>query len=456
MFVLRAGRQTSHHAFQRRAYTAVDTDKEGKRVASVVTPPWSRRFHLEDEDEEDTVSSARRTVAIRATKRLAGGMVDAFAVIRGVERKFGRIREYRFIRDGEVTSDYQTLCWAAFQSEDSMNFIPVDGITINVPAATQDPTIPEGGPGLAHLQGLFDAKDVDSSSPPTYSAEGPSTQPRLIELTVKRAASDLRFNGDSTPLNITKGRRVAIGHNFYEWGGFYPLKPLYTSSPFTSPSDEPPPTPDHEQMRIALNKWSQILERPDPSFAQMEAVAKAEVQADTQEGMTVDSEPPSDSSTSIKLSQRSRRKTRREVDSWVPISTPQPTNSAPPPPGAMTLKRRTMPKTLQPSTPKVSRKERLLEQARSQAREQVLHQVALRAREAESADLENLNPETLKESVEVLLKESQVDGESPGDATDGSESEVVPVMPKAGDKPLSESQTSPGKEKLWNLVGKWF
>jgi hypothetical protein len=322
---------------------------------------------------------------------------------------------------------------------------------MNVPAATQDPTIPDGGPGLKHLQGLFDAKDVDSSSPSTYSAEGLSTQPRMIELHVQRAVNDLRFKGDSSPLNITKGRRIAIGHSFYEWGGFYPLKPLYTSSPFASSSEEPAPTPDHEQMRIALNKWSQILERPDPSFAQMGAAATAGVQADTQKDILVDSETPSDSSTTTMLSQRSRRRTRHEVDSWVPLSTPQPTQLTSPPPDAITLKRRT--KALQSSMPKVSRKERLLEQARNQARERVLEQVALRAKEAESADLENLNSETLKESVEALLKDSKVDTESLGDAMDGSESEVVP---KAADKPLSESQASPAKKKLWNLVGKWF
>lgn len=79
------------------------------------------------------------------------------------------------------------ICWAAFQSEDSMSLIPEEGITMNVMAATQDPTIPEGGPGLEHLQGLFDVKDTDSSSPSTYSPEGPPAHPRLIELNVQRA-----------------------------------------------------------------------------------------------------------------------------------------------------------------------------------------------------------------------------------------------------------------------------
>lgn len=204
MFALRAVRQTGHHASQRRAYAAIDAINEGSRAAPVVTPPWSRRFELEDEDEQVAVGPARRTVCIRMPKALAGGMVDAFAIIRAIERKFGRIREYRFLRvcavewfskysllkrhqDGEVSSEYQMLCWAAFHSVDSMSLVPEKGITMNVPAATQDATIPEGGPGLKDLQGLLDPKDVDSSSPSTFSTEDPSKQPRLIEINVQRA-----------------------------------------------------------------------------------------------------------------------------------------------------------------------------------------------------------------------------------------------------------------------------
>lgn len=97
MFALRVQRRAGHHAWQRRAYTAVDAVEDGKHRTPTFTPPWSRRFRLEDPDEEDTVGPAQRTVCIRMS-RLEGGMVDAFTVIREVERKFGRIREYRFIR----------------------------------------------------------------------------------------------------------------------------------------------------------------------------------------------------------------------------------------------------------------------------------------------------------------------------------------------------------------------
>lgn len=62
--------------------------------------------------------------------------------------------------------------------------------------------------------------------------------------------------------------KAAIGHGFLEWGGFAPLKPLYASSPFTFPARDPPPL-DSKNMRMALNKWSQILGVADPLFPEM-------------------------------------------------------------------------------------------------------------------------------------------------------------------------------------------
>lgn len=68
--------------------------------------------------------------------------------------------------------------------------------------------------------------------------------------------------------------KAAIGHAFLDWGGFAPLQPLFETSPFTSLSQVPKA---HESnMRLALNKWSQILDRPDPSFPEMLAKRGAE------------------------------------------------------------------------------------------------------------------------------------------------------------------------------------
>lgn len=62
--------------------------------------------------------------------------------------------------------------------------------------------------------------------------------------------------------------KAAIGHGFLEWGGFASLKPLYESSPFTSPARDLPPL-DSKNMRLAVNKWSQILGIADPLFPEM-------------------------------------------------------------------------------------------------------------------------------------------------------------------------------------------
>jgi hypothetical protein len=68
-----------------------------------------------------------------------------------------------------------------------MKLIPEDGVDLNVTAATQVPTITDGGPGLEHLQGLFEVQDGDSPSSSINFTEGPSTNPRMIELNVQRA-----------------------------------------------------------------------------------------------------------------------------------------------------------------------------------------------------------------------------------------------------------------------------
>lgn len=64
--------------------------------------------------------------------------------------------------------------------------------------------------------------------------------------------------------------KAAIGHAFLDWGGFAPLQPLYEASPFASqvPTSD---ASDRLNIRFTLNKWSQILDRPDPSFSEMQA-----------------------------------------------------------------------------------------------------------------------------------------------------------------------------------------
>lgn len=82
------------------------------------------------------------------------------------------------------------------------------------------------------------------------------------------------FRNTVKPPFRSRAMKAAIGHAFLEWGGFAPLEPLYTSSPFTSPSREPRPL-DSKNMRMALNKWSQILGVADPLFPEMRRALNA-------------------------------------------------------------------------------------------------------------------------------------------------------------------------------------
>ncbi|KIK94777.1 hypothetical protein PAXRUDRAFT_427113 [Paxillus rubicundulus Ve08.2h10] len=74
-----------------------------------------------------------------------------------------------------------------------------------------------------------------------------------MEVTVKRSNTAIRFRSNAKPPYRSRAMKAAIGHAFLEWGGFAPLKPLYESSPFTSPAQEPLPL-DNKNMRMALNK----------------------------------------------------------------------------------------------------------------------------------------------------------------------------------------------------------
>jgi hypothetical protein len=116
--------------------------------------------------------------------------------------------------------------------------------------------------------------------------------------------------------------KASIGHAFLEWGGFAPLKPLYESSPFTSPAQDPLPL-DNKNMRMALNKWSQILDVPDPLFPEMrpEQTRPNETEENCVAVPTPASEPPSSRrSKSLASPAPNASKKAKVDDEWEPLS----------------------------------------------------------------------------------------------------------------------------------------
>ncbi|KAH7883220.1 hypothetical protein F5I97DRAFT_1969708 [Phlebopus sp. FC_14] len=249
-----------HHATRRG--TSI-TSRKGFR--SGISRP---AFHIDDTGHEkwegDNGDQPRRTVHIRFSV-VPESMPDAIRALREVERNFGRIREYRLMRDSELPSQYQAICWASFESPESLNLVPEKGTTIKV-SLPPSKGKREGGPGLDDLRGLLEPskKDVSFMGMLSQSKETRG-HTRSLEVHIKPVDDDVQFRNTDRPPHRSRAMKAAIGHAFLNWGGFAPIKPLYASSPFTNPAQEPQPI-DSKHMRMALHKWSQILGRPDPSF----------------------------------------------------------------------------------------------------------------------------------------------------------------------------------------------
>lgn len=204
--------------------------------------------------------------------------------------------------------------------------------------------------------------------------------------------------------------KAAMGHAFLDWGGFAPLQPLFESSPFTGLSQSP--KAQESNMRLALNKWSQILDRPDPSFPEM--LAKQETVATK--------EPPSsfiDEVENVMASASSQKnippsknlpvgatQTGPSKDNWEPLKDykvkPKRKSATPKPPSKQ------LDASQQPKKASVLDKAR--EFARLQAREQLLRKKG----ELEATP----SSPSLKESFERTLR-PRPDGDRPSSFGNG-------------------------------------
>ncbi|KAI0667090.1 hypothetical protein C8Q78DRAFT_1056450 [Trametes maxima] len=172
-----------------------------------------------------------------------------FAMLRGVEKQFGKVREFRVGRDYDLSNRYTDFFLADFVDEESLNRIPEKGTNIRV----EVPVIPKGRPGgigLDDLQGLLQSQDWDFQAagegvystpiPLSGAVEGAqANKTRIAELVVKRSTSN-RVE------NVSKQRArdsTAFGVAFHRWAGFY-----------ESSSAEATP-----EMKAVLAKWERAV-----------------------------------------------------------------------------------------------------------------------------------------------------------------------------------------------------
>ncbi|KAJ8519940.1 hypothetical protein ONZ45_g3183 [Pleurotus djamor] len=223
----------------------------------------------------EETSNDPKTDAMRNCSALAvvGGkltsMVDAFAVIRAIEQRYGTIREFSFTREYTSFNQYNGRIYLVFNSAESRTRIPQAGGTITIPAPREDTLEAQpGGPSLSDIQGFLSPKDVSSDIPEfgnildaatsEESAKDTKKQ-RMIQVTLHHGRREF-YTPSAVQFGMKRGTKEAAGRSMLNWGGFYPLQPIQKGSSLEYGAS----THDHLRMRRLLRKWSEFTEAPNP------------------------------------------------------------------------------------------------------------------------------------------------------------------------------------------------
>ncbi|KAI0628370.1 hypothetical protein C8Q77DRAFT_1148027 [Trametes polyzona] len=213
------------------------------------TPPVPKRRPTQRENTGGLRNSPQDTYSIyvRAWDEI-DSMPSFFAMLRGVEKRFGRAREFRIQRDYDVETTYTNYFIVDLESEEAYKRVPEAGTSIKVEVPVVNKNRP-GGIGLEELQDLLHARDWD----PETSGDGIYSEPvqplpageqktRTVELIVKRSETQQR----ESRVRRRQQEDEAFGIAFARWRGFY--KPTDENGPLQQPA-----------MRQALAKWERTL-----------------------------------------------------------------------------------------------------------------------------------------------------------------------------------------------------
>ncbi|KAF7321600.1 hypothetical protein MKEN_00681100 [Mycena kentingensis (nom. inval.)] len=178
---------------------------------------------------------------------------DAFAVLRAVESRFGRIRECQFGRHAAEPWRYLRQCSVAFEDAsiaDQLNE-PVS-IHVQLPAV---PKLSSGGPSLREI--------LPQHSP--VSSDTASLSSRSISCHISRGAAFTFQYAKSEPPAYTKRFGFSLRSQFVRWGGFAPLQA--EGKVAAEQHIQQAPEDDRPHMRTLLHDWGRELD---------EVVAKAQ------------------------------------------------------------------------------------------------------------------------------------------------------------------------------------
>ncbi|KAI0343488.1 hypothetical protein BDW22DRAFT_1355934 [Trametopsis cervina] len=205
-------------------------------------------------------------------------MPEFLAILRAVEREFGRFKDYELNRD---PYDKERMSkWFRVRLEDSEGYerVPEEGLLIDVaiPAATEPSP---GGFGILDVQDLLHSQDKVTDSDIQAHASQPAelspTEIRHVELRVERS---VYRSAEKAEFIISRGRREAIGQAIASWGGFY-------DAPATSSVLDEHNAPS--RMTALKSKY-----RPPTVASRREVESKTDEQADMPEELQVQEPEP--------------------------------------------------------------------------------------------------------------------------------------------------------------------
>ncbi|KAJ6497689.1 hypothetical protein C8R45DRAFT_135875 [Mycena sanguinolenta] len=187
--------------------------------------------------------------------------LDALAIIRAVERRFGRVSGYHFYRDAELSNRYQYALYLSFWDPAAYSRVPNNQndttIYVKLPPVPASPI--SGGPGLADIMPFLNHQDwtdndlaaeVDAHFCPP---ETPTDGSRILRLQLEHYRGE--FNRVDIP-NVHNRHHASLMANFVRWGGFAPKEPL-PEPPIITLSDLlfGDGAVDHPCMRHQLMVW---------------------------------------------------------------------------------------------------------------------------------------------------------------------------------------------------------
>ena len=417
------------------------------------------------------VSIAQNTIYVRAWD-YPKDLTEAFAILRGVERKYGKIREFKWMRDAEEQGLYQNVLWAAFWESGSLENVPRSGEMLYIPKPVRGRGGGEGGIGFTELGDLILSTERVVQPESDVNAMGKAVQlnnsnENTLTIKVERArtsifaslpsllpyppfsVSDKIFNPNPSSVPPqSPSKRAAIAHALLDWGGFAPLSPIFKDgkSPYNVDLEDEGREVDREKLRKVLNKAATFVGRPDPSFAvpppppPTETAAAAEVEVVSQSDGVPEAEGPN---LELERAVNDSRLAPTQNRSWFLPSPPLDVPSATATP---TTKKNNITPTNTESAARNTKQEKILAKAKAATRAVHAPKVQVKAATFTSPTIIKPKPIQIAFAKGSMSREKQVE-----------ESARKSAGPTSSASKTSGAEKEKGlRNRFWEVAGKWL